>query len=693
MTILDFLERFSERRHVSGQWLVRCPSHDDQNASLAVREAADGSILLKCHAGCPTDAILAVLRLTQKDLFPERQNGGRREVVNVYDYFDEAGEILYQTVRYRPKGFSQRQTNGHGGWIPNMNGVRRVVYQLHKIQRQDAVVIVEGEKDVDALWNTGIPATCNVGGAGKWRDDYSAQLCAAGVKTALVIPDNDDPGRAHGEQVGQSCVRAGLAVKLAMLPDVPEKGDVSDYLAGHSKADLIAVLEAATPYLMPVAQVLEPTAYPPQSQFVAPNTAAVLEALIRFMVRFLVLTDDQVLTVALWVMHCHTFEAAETTPYLSITSAVKQSGKTRVLEVTELVVPRPWLTGRASAAVLVRKIDRETPTLLLDESDAAFKQSSEYSEALRAILNAGFRRGGKASMCVKQGSDYVARDFDTFCPKAIAGIGSLPDTVADRSIPIRIRRRLPSEPLDRFRDRVKTKAAAPVRRMLESWAAATIPLLRQAEPTMPDGMRDRAADVWEPLIAIADSAGAEWGAKARAAAIRLSGGAEVNDDNPAVQLLADIRTVFDDETRSEFPSTELVERLKALDDRPWGEWGRHAKGLTTAAFAKLVSEFGVFPTDPVWVVVDGKRKQRRCYRRAVFEDAFARVLGSEPSKCNNVIIDGRESKFPNRNISESVTPAELPISSINTARCYGVTSVSADLAAEPSKPLVEEVEL
>ena len=142
------------------------------------------------------------------------------------------------------------------------------------------------------------------------------------------------------------------------------------------------------------------------------------------------------------------------TPYLAITSAEKQCGKTRLLEVLDLLVSNPWLTGKVSAACLIRKIDSQKPTLLLDESDAAFNGEKEYAEVLRGVLNTGHRRGGHASCCVGQGVNITFKDFHTFCPKAIAGIGKLPDTVADRSIPIRLKRRAPGEPVERFRQNV-----------------------------------------------------------------------------------------------------------------------------------------------------------------------------------------------------------------------------------------------
>ena len=192
------------------------------------------------------------------------------------------------------------------------------------------------------------------------------------------------------------------------------------------------------------------------------DLAGVLDDVARYIRRYVVLSDTQARACTLWVAHCHAFAAAETTPYLNVTSAVKQFGKTRLLEVLEPIVPSPWLTGRVSAAVLIRKVDSETPTLLLDESDATFTHRSEHGEALRSILNSGYRRYGVSSLCVVQGAGLTYRDFSTFCPKAIAGIGALPDTLTDRSIPIALKRRAPDGSVERFRLRHAPDVDAPL---------------------------------------------------------------------------------------------------------------------------------------------------------------------------------------------------------------------------------------
>jgi hypothetical protein len=166
-----------------------------------------------------------------------------------------------------------------------------------------------------------------------------------------------------------------------------------------------------------------------------------VEAYIR---RFLVLTPEQSTVLAIYVLHTHVFAALRFTPYIQVWSAIMQSGKTRLLEVLKLLVANPWMTERTTAAALVRKIAKDAPTFLLDESDTAFSADKEYSETLRGILNAGFQKGGCANVCVKRDGDWVVDELPVYSPKVIAGIGmeKLPGTVRDRSIPIELKRRI-----------------------------------------------------------------------------------------------------------------------------------------------------------------------------------------------------------------------------------------------------------
>jgi hypothetical protein len=342
-----------------------------------------------------------------------------------------------------------------------------------------------------------------------------------------------------------------------------------------------------------------------------------LTAIVSLLRRFLVLSEPQLTAIALWVIHTHAFPAAETTPYLAITSAEKRSGKTRLLELLELLVASPWMTGRITAAVLARKVAADQPTLLLDESDAAFKGDREYSETLRGILNTGFRQGGKVTVCV--GPNHTPTDFPTFSPKAIAGIGQLPDTVADRSIPIRLERKHQSQPVERLRRREIAAEAVELHDRIADWALPNLDLLQASRPSLPNDLDDRAQDVWEPLLAIADCAGEEWALRARQAAISLSGAQSKEDESIAIQLLRDIRGVFDARGVDRMRGHDLMAELAAIDDSPWGNWfGRPIAGQ---AVAKILKPFGI-RTMEIWLD-DAKA---RGYRRDRFEPIWDRYL-------------------------------------------------------------------
>ena len=292
-----------------------------------------------------------------------------------YGYADLAGTHLYQVQRIDngdgTKSFRQRRADGHGGWLDGtgtMHGVGRVLYRWPDLRGHQTVYVGEGEKCVEELWSHGIPATTNAGGAGKWKTGpfheghpYAEQLTMVGVQKVVILLDNDDPGRRHAEDVARACRGVGLGAKVVELPGLPPKGDVVDYLKDHAKEDLFKAVKSAPSWA---------EQEPPATNQSALGEGQLLEAISSFLRRYVVLSPEQLVVVAAWVVHTHVFGAAETTPYLSITSATKQAGKTRLLEVLELLVATPWFTGRATAAVLVRRINDESPTLLLDESDA-----------------------------------------------------------------------------------------------------------------------------------------------------------------------------------------------------------------------------------------------------------------------------------------------------------------------------------
>ena len=350
------------------------------------------------------------------------------------------------------------------------------------------------------------------------------------------------------------------------------------------------------------------------------ETAVLLDDLRHFILRFLVISDAQAVALCVFVLYTYAAEQFDCAPYLRITSAEKRSGKSRLLEVLELLVNCPWLTSRTSAAALVRKLNKEHPTLLLDESDAAFSSDKEYSEVLRSVLNAGHRKGGKISLCLGKGSKLQVIDFYVFGPKVIAGIGRLPDTVTDRSIPIQIQRKRLGENVERFRARLIDPDARDLRERLAVWGTEDrLTMLRCAWPDLPEAFSDRQQDVSEPLLAVADLAGSEWGKVVRRAMTELFGGTAAADDSLSVRLLTDIRVAFEGHDR--LGSEELVGALVEMEGAPWAELN-HGREITTNTIARLLRKFEIAPR-----TIRGDARTFKGYHRDFFEDAWARYLG------------------------------------------------------------------
>ena len=358
------------------------------------------------------------------------------------------------------------------------------------------------------------------------------------------------------------------------------------------------------------------------------DVARTLNAVVGFIRRFVVLTDDQLVAVALWSFHTHASDAAACTPYIGITSAEKRSGKTRLLEVLELLVREALPTANISDAALFRAIAELKPTLLFDEIDAIFGPKARDREDLRGMLNAGYRHGAVAR---RMGGPRMTtlEAFPVYCPKAFAGIGELPDTIADRSIRVRLERRTPDEPIERFRRRDVEQQAEPVRESIMSLADFHADLLADARPDLPDELDDRAQDLWEPLLAIADLAGGDWPVRARVAAVALSTGSEREDESLGARLLGDIQTVFEENTTERYITADLVEELAKIEESPWGDW--YGKPISAQALGRLLKPY-MIKTLSIWV--DGEK--HRGYKREQFANAWVRVLGGRSGR------DGRD---------------------------------------------------
>ena len=318
-------------------------------------------------------------------------------------------------------------------------------------------------------------------------------------------------------------------------------------------------------------------------------TRQLLEDVEAFVRRFIVFASDaQVTAVALWLLHTHAIKAAEVTPYLNICSAEKRSGKSRLLELLAALAGDAVHVANISEAALFRMLGT-APTLLVDEVDALFATNGERTEALRGIINAGNRRGVNVVRCV--GAKHTPAEFEVFSPKVLAGIdtGKLPDTIADRSITLRMKRKVTGEPVERLLwAKIKPESEA-LRDRISEWAAAHIDVLAAAEPDLPSELDDRAAEAWWSLLAIADFADGEWPKRAREAAKALHvDGSE--DESLGVRLLTDVRTVFIG--NSSMHTKDLLDKLNTIEESSWGGW-HDGKGLRARDLARRLKPFGV----------------------------------------------------------------------------------------------------
>jgi hypothetical protein len=363
-----------------------------------------------------------------------------------------------------------------------------------------------------------------------------------------------------------------------------------------------------------------------------------LDLVENFLRRFVAYPSDHALVAhTLWIAHTHLMECWETSPRLAFMSAEKESGKTRALDVTALFACNPIQSISASPAAIVRRISQGGVTLLYDEIDGVFgsARAQEANVDLRGVLNGGYKRGAKVHRCKPK--TFELEELDSFAPVALAGLRDLPDTLASRSIFIHMKRRAPDERVEQFRSRYHAPEAKPIKDALEQWCAAHEGAMIGAEPEMPPGIEDRAAECWEPLFAIADAAGGEWPKQVRDAAIHLTSRAADETLTGGVELLGHIREAFGDEPY--LATTALIDRLRERDESPWRDI--RGKPLDDRGLAKRLKPYGIKSK-----TVRIHEKTPKGYDATDFHDAWSRYLPSaldERHKSNSRHI------FDNRN--------------------------------------------
>jgi Protein of unknown function (DUF3631) len=354
----------------------------------------------------------------------------------------------------------------------------------------------------------------------------------------------------------------------------------------------------------------EPEAWPESV-----NGAALLNALAAAIRKHVGMSTTSSHAVALWVLHSWVIDCFVVSPRLCVRSVVKGSGKTTLLDVLGRIVPRSLRTLNVTPAAVFRMIESYRPTLSIDEADTFLYDN----DGLRGVLD-GNRKGDTVIRTV--GEDFEPRAFATFCACVISLIGSLPDTLHDRSIVIDLRRRLPKEKITAFRlDRAGHLDV--LARKAVRWAQDNVGRVADSDPPMPAGVINREADNWRPLLAIAAIAGGRWPERVRKAATKAHAAVVAGDEASRLEiLLGDIRDIFKEEGKAEISSADLVKTLIAIEGHSWGELGKSRKPLTQNRLARMLKPLSITPQHL-------GQDRARGYVFDHFMDAFARYSAPE----------------------------------------------------------------
>jgi putative DNA primase/helicase len=344
---------------------------------------------------------------------------------------------------------------------------------------------------------------------------------------------------------------------------------------------------------------------------------ALLKEVHKAIKQFIICESETAIAATLWIAFTWLVDVVEVAPLAVITAPEKRCGKSQLLNLIGRLSRRPLVAANISPAATFRVIEAHCPTLLIDEADSFLKDNEE----LRGVINSGHTRQS-AYVIRTVGDDHEPQQFSTWGAKAISGIGHLSETIMDRAVILELRRKLPTESVQRLRHAERgmfDRLASQLARFAEDAAAE----IRNARPELPDALNDRAQDNWEPLLAIADYAGADWPHIARDAALRLSG-SEQEAMSPSAELLTDIQEAFETKATDRLSTAALIEALTGDELKPWATFNR-GKPMTPRQLAKRVAAYGIHPQ-----TVRFGSDTSKGYLRSWFDDAFSRYLTISP---------------------------------------------------------------
>ena len=473
--------------------------------------------------------------------------------------------------------------------------------------------------------------------------------------------------------------------RLALMPPI-EYGQVRKRVAdqlGTAVGYLDAAVTARRKELTPAANVGSGRPLEMPTIVLAEHPvdgAKLLQMLLEIMGKYVVLPAHAAVAIALWIMRAHCDDAFSISPRLAILSPVKRCGKTTLLEIMAKLLPRPLPTSNVTASVIFRVIEKLHPSLLIDEADSFMREN----EALRGIVNSGHQRDS-ATVLRNVGDDHEPRSFSTWAPMVIAAIGTLPDTIEDRSIVVSMRRKQPGEQVQGIRwnsrhgETVKAHLQT-VARALARWSFDHTRRLKDIDPAIPHGLHDRAADNWSPLLTIANAIGGTWIEQANAAAVALSTG-ETKMEPRGIELLRDLAELFKADACERFPSQGLCDALALLEESPWGDY-RRGKPITSAQLARLLKDFGIQSQS-----LRTDAGVCRGYYREAFDDAFLRYLATTPpSDCYTATTRSQRGDNPLFDVLQTPPCSTLknPINPAPRAECSTVAlqNLQTDLLGE-----------
>jgi hypothetical protein len=522
-------------------------------------------------------------------------------------YFRLGGKTLRNSQGKLGPGLDVRANGGYAILPPSTPDPRRPGYAwVKEVSLAAAPVVPPGLEALLREKTDELTAECNKVRAAK-PGERNAILNACAFKIAKIVLG----GRLQEARAREALIEAALEVGLdraevdktlksafeAREREKEEKGKGSSARQGR--------------------RVLFPDVEPWDSEVEGEELLDEITAAIR---KHIILSEDQALATALWSIHTYCLDAASHSPRLHLWGPTRRCGKTRLCEVLYHLVRKPLLSETMTISVLFRVIDAHQPTIIVDEADLLLRDNDE----LRAGLNAGFQPNGMAHRIV--GDDLEPRGFSMWSPVVISGIGKLHPTLSDRSIEIALVRKKKSETVARLDAAAKSDLLT-IGRRIARWSKDHIRRLKTARPELPASINDRAADCWEPLLAIAAEIGEDVRRKAFAAAISLTVD-DVDEAEAGIMLLSDVRAVFDEracnniEDADKIASVALMIELINMGSRPWSAW-RRGKAITQNGVGRLLKPFGIRPGN-VWFA--DSATQLKGYLREQFDEAFSRYL-------------------------------------------------------------------